>query len=178
MHDGLFGAFGVGAWIGVAGLILTGARLCMTPEWRAGTLAALGSAIAMLALLGLIGMLGGDAGALGRSVGSGVQRVLGGAGAGAALVVVAFLGVILATDLRTGTVIRALGRWFAAEGEGLRHDRSATRAGCARPLLPRAAAEPSTELTGTAMTLPFDMPKPLVAAGHGLPRPRGAAGDR
>src|SRR5580700_10968093 len=126
VHDGLFGAFGVGAWIGVAGLILTGARLCMTPEWRAGTLAALGSAIAMLALLGLIGMIGGDAGALGRWVGSGVQRVLGGAGAGAALVVVAFLGIILATDLRTGTVIRALGRWFAAESESLRHDRSAT----------------------------------------------------
>ena len=104
VHDGLFGAFGVGAWIGVAGLILTGARLCMTPEWRAGTLAALGSAIAMLALLGLIGMLGGDGGALGRSIGSGVERVLGGAGAGAALIVVAFLGVILATDLRTGTV--------------------------------------------------------------------------
>ena len=53
MHDGLFGAFGVGAWIGVAGLMLTGARLCLTPEWRAGTLAALGSAVAMVALLGV-----------------------------------------------------------------------------------------------------------------------------
>src|ERR1700683_4711736 len=87
VHDGLFGAFGVGAWIGVAGIILTGARLCMTPEWRAGTLAAIGSAIAMVAILGLIGMLGGDGGALGRSVGSGVERVLGSAGAGAALIV-------------------------------------------------------------------------------------------
>ena len=57
VHDGLFGAFGIGAWIGVAGLVLTGARLCMTPEWRAGTLAALGSAVAMVALLGLIGMV-------------------------------------------------------------------------------------------------------------------------
>jgi S-DNA-T family DNA segregation ATPase FtsK/SpoIIIE len=162
VHDGLFGAFGVGAWIGVAGLILTGARLCMTPEWRAGTLAALGSAIAMLALLGLIGMIGGDAGALGRWVGSGVQRVLGGAGAGAALVVVAFLGIILATDLRTGTVIRALGRWFAAESESLRHDRSTTVPGTHTRPFPAHATEPSTELTGTAMKLPFDEPKPFV----------------
>jgi hypothetical protein len=58
VHDGLMGAFGIGAWIGVAGLVLTGTRLCLTPEWRAGTLAALGSAVAMLALLGLIGMIG------------------------------------------------------------------------------------------------------------------------
>jgi S-DNA-T family DNA segregation ATPase FtsK/SpoIIIE len=159
VHDGLFGAFGVGAWIGVAGVILTGARLCMTPEWRAGTLAALGSAIAMVALLGLIGMLGGDGGALGRSIGSGVERVLGGAGAGAALIVVAFLGVILATDLRTGTVIRALGRWFAAEGEGLRRDRPATLPGARTRPFPAISPEPSTELTGTAMTLPFDIPK-------------------
>jgi S-DNA-T family DNA segregation ATPase FtsK/SpoIIIE len=159
VHDGLFGAFGVGAWIGVAGVILTGARLCITPEWRAGTLAALGSAIAMLALLGLIGMLGGDGGALGRSIGSGVQRVLGGAGAGAALIVVAFLGVILATDLRTGTVIRALGRWFAAEGEGLRHDRSTTLPGTRTRPFPATAPEHATELTGTAMTLPFETPK-------------------
>jgi S-DNA-T family DNA segregation ATPase FtsK/SpoIIIE len=160
VHDGLFGAFGVGAWIGVAGIILTGARLCMTPEWRAGTLAALGSAIAMLALLGLIGMLGGDGGALGRSVGSGVERVLGSAGAGAALIVVAFLGLILATDLRTGTVIRALGRWFAAEGEGLRHDRSAALPGTRARAFPAPGPEHTTELTGTAMTLPFETPKP------------------
>ncbi len=163
VHDGLFGAFGVGAWIGVAGIIFTGARLCMTPEWRAGTLAALGSAIAMVALLGLIGMLGGDGGALGRAVGSGVERVLGSAGAGAALIVVAFLGVILATDLRTGTVIRALGRWFAAEGEGLRHDRSATLPGTRTRTFPAPGPEHTTELTGTAMTLPFETPKPPAA---------------
>ncbi|MFZ0920533.1 MAG: DNA translocase FtsK [Candidatus Dormiibacterota bacterium] len=166
VHDGLFGAFGVGAWIGVAGLVLTGVRLCMTPEWRAGTLAALGSAVAMVALLGLIGMVGpADAGALGRWIGSGVERVLGGAGAAAALVVIAFLGVILATDLRTGTVIRALGRWFAAEGEG-RHDRSPAASGPAARTFPQPMAEPSTELTGVPMILPFDPPKaapPLTA---------------
>jgi FtsK/SpoIIIE family/FtsK alpha domain/Ftsk gamma domain len=161
VHDGLFGAFGVGAWIGVAGLILTGIRLCMTPEWRAGTLAALGSAVAMVALLGLIGMIGADAGGLGRWIGSGVQRVLGGAGAGAALVVVALLGVILATDLRTGAVIRALARWFAAEGEGLRRDRSAPPDGRARTFL-TPSAEPSTELTGVPMVLPFDPPKAVA----------------
>ncbi|MHB8490105.1 MAG: FtsK/SpoIIIE family DNA translocase [Candidatus Dormibacteria bacterium] len=160
VHDGLIGAFGIGAWIGVAGLLVTGARLCMTPEWRAGTLAALGSAVAMVAILGLIGMIGpADAGALGRWIGSGVERVLGGAGAGAALVVVAFLGVILATDLRTGTVIRALGRWFAAEGEGRRRDRSATGSGTGMRSFSPPASEPSTELSGVPMVLPFDPPK-------------------
>jgi len=159
VHDGLFGAFGVGAWIGVAGLILTGLRLCTTPEWRAGTLAALGSAVAMGALLGLISMVGADAGALGRAIGSGVQQVLGGAGAGAALVVVALLGVILATDLRTGTVIRAIARWFAAEGAGLRRDRSATLPGGRTRTFPPPSPEPSTELTGVPMVLPFDPPK-------------------
>jgi S-DNA-T family DNA segregation ATPase FtsK/SpoIIIE len=168
VHDGLFGAFGIGAWIGVAGLVLTGARLCMTPEWRAGTLAALGSAVAMVALLGLIGMIGpANAGALGRSIGSGVERVLGGAGAGAALVVIAVLGVILATDLRTGTVIRALGRWFAAEGEELRRDRAARASAARARAFPSPPSERSTELTGVPMMLPFDPPKvtapPLTA---------------
>ena len=121
-------------------------------------------------------MLGGDGGALGRSIGSGVERVLGGAGAGAALIVVAFLGVILATDLRTGTVIRALGRWFAAEGEGLRHDRSATLPTARGRSFPSPVSEPTTELTGTAMTLPFDLAQTASSAGHGVPRPRGGAG--
>ncbi|HVC42551.1 MAG TPA: DNA translocase FtsK [Candidatus Saccharimonadales bacterium] len=160
VHDGLIGAFGIGAWIGVAGLFVTGARLCMTPEWRAGTLAALGSAVAMVAILGLIGMIGpADAGAMGRWIGSGVERVLGGAGASAALVVIAFLGVILATDLRTGTVIRALGRWFAAEGGGRRRDRSATGSGIGMRAFSPRASEPSTELSGVPMLLPFDPPK-------------------
>jgi FtsK/SpoIIIE family/FtsK alpha domain/Ftsk gamma domain len=168
VHDGLIGAFGVGAWIGVAGLVLTGTRLCLTPEWRAGTLAAVGSAVAMIALLGLIGMIGPvNAGDVGRWIGNGVERVLGGAGAGAALVVVAFLGVILATDLRTGAAIRAIGRWFAAEGDGLRRDRSPS----ARDARPRAFPLPtpdgSAELTGVPMTLPFDVrrtpqPPPLT----------------
>ena len=117
IHDGLFSAFGIGAWIGVAGLILTGVRLCLTPEWRAGTLAALGSAVAMGALLGVIGMIGpANAGALGRWIGTGVERVLGGAGAAVALVVVAFLGVILATDLRTGAALRAIGQLVRRRG--------------------------------------------------------------
>jgi len=163
VHDGLFGAFGVGAWIGVAGLTLTGARLCMTPEWRAGTLAALGSAVAMAALLGVIGMIGpADDGALGRWIGSGVERVLGGAGAGATLIVVAFLGVIMATDLRTGTVIRALGRWFAAEGEGLRRERSASPPDGQQRTFPPPTTEASAELTGVPMVLPFAPPKAVI----------------
>ena len=96
----------------------------------------------MVALLGLTGMIGpANAGDLGRWIGSGVERVLGGAGAGVALVVVAFLGLILATDLRTGTALRAIGRWFAAESDNMRRDRSshstpaamAARAGARRP---------------------------------------------
>ena len=70
----------------MAGLVLTGTRLCLTPEWRAGTLAALGSAVAMVARLGVIGMIRpANAGDLGRWIGHGVERVLGGAGAGVAL---------------------------------------------------------------------------------------------
>jgi DNA segregation ATPase FtsK/SpoIIIE, S-DNA-T family len=160
VHDGLIGAFGVGAWIGVAGLVLTGVRLCLTPEWRAGTLAALGSAVAMVALLGLIGMIGpANAGDLGRWIGSGVNRVLGGAGAGVALVVIAFLGVILATDLRTGAAIRAIGRWFAAEGEGRRRDRSSPGRDARARTFPPPTPEHSAELTGVPMTLPFDVRK-------------------
>src|SRR5579862_3324917 len=161
VHDGLFAAFGIGAWIGVAGLILTGVRLCLTPEWRAGTLAALGSAVAMAALLGLTGMIGpANAGDLGRWIGTGVERVLGGAGAGVALVVVAFLGVILATDLRTGATLRAIGRWFAAESGSKRRERS-TQSTPDRPrAFPAPPVEASTELTGIPMTLPFETRKP------------------
>jgi len=125
VHDGLFGAFGVGAWFGVAGLILTGIRLCLTPQWRAGTLAALGSVVAMAALLGLTGMVGSDAGVAGRGIGNGVEHVLGGAGAAVALIVVAFLGIIVATDLRTGAILRAMGEWFAAEGDERRRQHAA-----------------------------------------------------
>jgi hypothetical protein len=156
VHDGVFDAFGIGAWIGVAGLILTGARLCLTPEWRAGTLAALGSLVAMLALLGLIGMIGGDAGALGRWIGSGVERILGGAGAGVGLVVVTFLGVILATDLRTGTVIRAVGRWFAAEGDAARRGGAAASGRAQGRAFPSPIPDIPAELTGVPVTLPFE----------------------
>jgi FtsK/SpoIIIE family/FtsK alpha domain/Ftsk gamma domain len=166
VHDGLFGAFGVGAWIGVAGLVLTGIRLCLTPEWRAGTLAALGSLVAMIALLGLIGMIGANGGGVGRWIGHGVANVLGGAGAGAALVVVTLLGVILATDLRTGVVIRALGRWFAAEGDELRRSRSSSAP--APPARPFSGPLPevSTELSGVPLPLPFGVqrtPPPQTA---------------
>jgi len=158
IHDGLFAAFGAGAWIGVAGLVLTGARLCLSPEWRAGTRAAIGSAVAMAALLGLAGMAGNDAGALGRWIGEGVRHVLGGAGAGAAFVVVAFLGVILATDLRTGATLRAIGGWLVAEGAGLRGERPSTAmpsAGRGR-VFPPTAPERSTELAGVPVPLAFE----------------------
>jgi FtsK/SpoIIIE family/FtsK alpha domain/Ftsk gamma domain len=161
VHDGLFGAFGVGAWIGVAGLVLTGIRLCLTPEWRAGTLAALGSLVSMIALLGLLGMIGANGGDLGRWIGHGVANVLGGAGAGAALVVVTLLGVILATDLRTGVVIRALGRWFAAEGDELRRSRSSSASAAPVRAFPGPPPEVSTELTGVPLPLPFELQRTL-----------------
>jgi FtsK/SpoIIIE family/FtsK alpha domain/Ftsk gamma domain/4TM region of DNA translocase FtsK/SpoIIIE len=166
VHDGLFAAFGLGAWIAAAGLVLTGTRLCLTPEWRAGTLAAIGSLIAMIALLGLIGMTGpSDAGALGRWIGSGIRHVLGGAGAGVALLVVALLGVILATDLRTGGVIRAVLRWVAAEGTERRRNRPSTPSVAPVRAFP-APPEVATELTGVALPLPFDarrLPPPPTA---------------
>jgi DNA translocase FtsK/SpoIIIE-like protein len=160
IHDGLFAAFGVGAWIAAAGLVLTGVRLCLTPEWRAGTLAALGSLLAMLALLGLIGMTGGNAGGLGRWIGDGVRHVLGGAGAGVALLVIAFLGVILATDLRTGAVFRAFWRWLATEGEGLRRPHTPNASRTPIRTFPAPLPEVATELTGVPLTLPFDSRRP------------------
>jgi DNA segregation ATPase FtsK/SpoIIIE, S-DNA-T family len=155
IHDGLFAAFGIGAWIGVLGLVLTGTRLCLTPEWRAGTLAALGSAVAMLALLGVMGMLGANGGALGGWIGHGVEHVLGGAGAGVALIVIATLGVILATDLRTGSAIRAIGRWFAAEGEGLRQGSATLPGSPDRTFLPPHPEIPA-ELTGVPIIRPIE----------------------
>jgi len=162
LHDGLFTAFGAGAWIGVAGLVLTGSRLCLSPEWRAGTRAAIGSAVAMVALLGLAGMLGNDAGTLGHWIGDGVRHVLGGAGAGAAFVVIAFLGVILATDLRTGAALRAIGAWFAAEGVGARRGRSDHGAAPATRVraFPTASPDHATELAGVAVPLAFEARAP------------------
>src|SRR4029077_14756539 len=87
-----------------------------------------------------------------------VERVLGGAGAGVALVVIAFLGVILATDLRTGAVIRALGRWFAAESQE-RHERARAASQERARVFPPPAPDGSAELTGVPMTLPFELPK-------------------
>jgi len=161
LHDALFAALGAGSWIAVAGLVLTGARLCLSPEWRAGTRAAIGSAVAMVALLGLAGMIGNDAGTLGRWIGDGVRHVLGGAGAGAAFVVIAVLGVILATDLRTGAALRAIGAWFAAEGAAAREDRSTqdTTSGRARAF-PPASPEHATELAGVPVPLAFEARAP------------------
>jgi DNA segregation ATPase FtsK/SpoIIIE, S-DNA-T family len=167
VHDGLFAAFGVGAWIAAAGLVLTGVRLCLTPEWRAGTLAALGSLVAMLALLGLIGMIGGNAGGLGRWIGDGVRHVLGGAGAGVALLVITFLGVILATDLRTGAALRMVWHWLSAEGEELRRPRTSTASSTSIRAFPAPPPEVTTELTGVPLTLPFDprrLPQPPPTA--------------
>ena len=56
-------------------LVFTGLRLCLSPEWRAGTRAATGSTVAVLAILGLAGSAApGTAGAIGRWLGPGIAR--------------------------------------------------------------------------------------------------------
>ncbi|MFN2582972.1 MAG: hypothetical protein ABR498_09565, partial [Candidatus Dormibacteria bacterium] len=86
LHDWVFGVLGVGAWLAVVGLVVTGGRLCLSSAWRAGTVAAVGSGLAVLALLGIVGLTApASAGAVGRWVGPGIGGWLGRAGAAALL---------------------------------------------------------------------------------------------
>ncbi len=181
LHDGLFAAFGVGAWIGVAGLVLTGSRLCLLSGVACRHARRLGSAVAMVALLGLAGMLGNDAGTLGRWVGDGVRHVLGGAGAGAAFVVIAFLGVILATDLRTGAALRAIGSWFAAEGagggEGDPRRTPRLRAAPGPFLRPHRSTPPSSPACRCHCLRDANARATAAAPTDGVPGPRGTSGN-
>ena len=114
LHDGLFSAFGVGAWAAAAGFALTGVRLCISSRWEGGAVAGLGSLTLVVAVLGLAGLAApGSAGEAGRWLGPGVARGLGSAGAGALLAVVAFLGAVLALDVRVGSVLRGAGSFAA-----------------------------------------------------------------
>ncbi|MBV8528994.1 MAG: DNA translocase FtsK, partial [Candidatus Dormibacteraeota bacterium] len=117
-HDWLYGALGVGAWLAVAALVMTGVRLTASSEWRAGGVAATGSMLAGLTLLGLVGLAAPDsAGALGRVIGPGLAGWLGRAGAAALLLAAAVIGAVLATELRVGPLLHAVGEWFQARQE-------------------------------------------------------------
>jgi DNA segregation ATPase FtsK/SpoIIIE, S-DNA-T family len=161
VHNALFHVLGVGAWLAVAGLVVTGARLCLAAEWRAGTLAAAGSVVTVIAILGLAGSVSPEsAGAIGRWLGPGVAHWLGQAGAVAALLAIACLGLVLAIDLRMGPLIRSLGTWLAAMREA-----SAEREPHARsaPFPPVDERTPPAELRG--------LPVPVQYAPPALPSP-------
>src|ERR1700736_3185870 len=113
VHDAFYAVLGAGAWLVVAGLAVTGVRLTASSAWRAGEAAAGGSLLAVLALLGLIGLMSpGSAGAVGRWLGPGIARGLGNAGAGATLIVLAVIGVVMAMDLRTWPIVQAAAAWL------------------------------------------------------------------
>src|SRR5580700_4404798 len=57
IHDGLFGSFGVAAWLVCAGLIVTGVRTCGKRQWHGGLMAAVGSTVVVAAALGLAGTI-------------------------------------------------------------------------------------------------------------------------
>ncbi len=152
VHDALYAFFGVGAWLAVGGLVVTGIRLCASHAWRAGEVAAAGCVLTVLAVLGLVGLAApGSAGDLGRWLGPGIARGLGGAGAAAALVVVAVLGLVLATDLRTGPLVAAAAGW-------LHRMRESPAPETRRPQRFTATGGGVAELAGTPVPLPFQAP--------------------
>ena len=118
VHDWLYGALGVGAWLAVAALLVTGVRLCASSEWRAGGVAATGSLLAALTVLGLVGLASPDsAGSLGRFIGPGLAVWLGRAGAAALLLAAAVIGTVLATELRVGPLLHGFAEWMQARQE-------------------------------------------------------------
>ena len=151
VHDTLYRVLGAGAWTAVLALIVVGIRLCASHEWRAGGVAAVGSAMAVLALLGLAGLLApGSAGAAGRWVGPGLAQWLGRAGAGAVLVVGTVAGLVLAIDLRTARLVTVAAAALA---------RARTAPASGKPSVRRRfpAAERTAELSGVPVP-PFTPP--------------------
>ena len=152
VHSALFAALGAGAWLVVVGLAVTGGRLCLSHEWRTGEIAAAGCVIAVFALLGLAGLTAPEsAGTVGRWLGPGIANGLGRAGSAALLVALVAVGLVLATDIRTGPIVRALAERYAAAREERRRTQ---RPG--RP--PESAPKPGhvAELAGVPVPLPFE----------------------
>ena len=128
LHDGLLGLLGVGAWLLAVGLVVTGVRLLGRQEWRGGVLAAAGTVVTVLAVLGFLGLVApGSAGLVGQHLGPGVAGVLGGPAAGATMLVAACLGLVLAVDLRLGSLAAAVRGWLAEQRDA-RAAAAATRA--------------------------------------------------
>jgi len=112
----------------VVGLAVTGGRLCLSHEWRTGEIAAAGCVIAVFALLGLAGLAAPEsAGTVGRWLGPGIANGLGRAGSAALLVALVAVGLVLATDIRTGPIVRALAERDAAAREERRRTQRPAR---------------------------------------------------
>jgi len=113
LHDGLFAFLGVGAWLAAVALVVAGVRVVEERTWTGGVLGGIGCVLTIVATLGLVGLVaGGPAGWVGQRVGPGLAHRLGTPGAGAALLVLACLALVLALELRTREVAAALARWW------------------------------------------------------------------
>ena len=160
VHDAFYAVLGAGAWLVVAGLAVTGVRLCASSEWRAGKAAAAGSLLAVLALLGLIGLVSpGSAGDVGRWLGPGIARGLGNAGAGATLIVLAVIGVVMSMDLRTWPIVQSAAAWLGRmreDGDDELPRQAAQPHAFAAPVAPPEAL---AELAGVPVRLPFEAPQ-------------------
>ena len=141
IHDWMFSVFGLGAWFAVAGLCLTGARLCGRRAWSGGALSAAGSGLVLLAILGLLGLiLPESAGLIGQRLGGGLERALGFAGAFVAMVFLICAGLVLAIELRMRPIGEAI-RTFLVNSQADIHDDE-------EDVMPKLAVKPVKEKKG------------------------------
>jgi S-DNA-T family DNA segregation ATPase FtsK/SpoIIIE len=151
VHDALFGALGIGAWLIAAGLVLTGGRLLAQRAWTGGALAAAGSILVVGAMLGFCGLIvSGSAGSVGEHLSSALADRLGGPATGALMLVLVFAGLVLAVELRVAPALAGVREWLA--------NRSAT---ASAERAKRAAAkgrEPVVRLTGVPVPPTFAPP--------------------
>ena len=116
VHDGLFEAFGVGAWLAAAGFVVAGVRVLGQRGWTGGLLGAIGSLVTVFASLGFLGLVdAGSAGSVGQRLGPGIGARLGDAATAASMLVGACLGLVLAVDLRVGRIAAAVAAWWAEQ---------------------------------------------------------------
>jgi S-DNA-T family DNA segregation ATPase FtsK/SpoIIIE len=170
IHDWSFRVLGLGAWFAAAGLIITGARICGRRAWKGGLLAAIGSLVTVLAVLAFLGLvIPGSAGAIGQRLGSGMGGLLGGAGAGLAMIAAACIGLVLAIDLRVAPIAAAMREWLANRP---RAEPAKPPAPLKEPKAKKEKEKPAVELTGTAQTPPLGEPVfPELTTLHPDPEP-------
>jgi hypothetical protein len=155
VHDAVFTALGVGAWLVAAGLAVTGARLLQGREWRGGMVAAVGSTVTILAVLGFLGLVAtGSAGVVGNKLGPGVGDRLGGPASGVLMLVAAALGLVLAVDLRVAPTVAWLQGALAAGPLERRPKRERTT---------RFNAATSVDLPGVAVPVFVPPAAPVIA---------------